>query len=251
MSDERKRILIIDDDEALCSTLTIRLQGEGYIVDVARSGVEGLVKAIHQTYGLIILDVMLPEHNGWDVCRDIRQSGIRTPILFLTARRDTADKVSGFRLGANDYVTKPFKADELIARIEVQLRRGPVRLGHGMLEFGPFEVDLARAQVTRDGRPVYLAPREFQLLRYLIERSDTNVSRAELLRAIWGYASTKTNTRTLDMHISNLREKLEFNPKHPEVILTVGGIGYRMVGSRNSWRWRHNTMIHPDWGTRS
>jgi DNA-binding response OmpR family regulator len=233
MSDERKSILIIDDDDALCSTLTVRLHGEGYIVDVARGGLEGAARAIRQTYDLVILDIMLPEHNGWDVCRDIRQAGIRTPILFLSARRGTADKVSGFRLGANDYVTKPFRADELVARIEVQLRRGPVgpiRTGHGMLEFGPFEVDLGRAHVTRDGKPVQLTRREFQLLRYLIERSDTSVSRAELLKKVWGRKRTGPTTRTLDVHIFHLREKLEFNPKYPEVILTVEGIGYRVVG---------------------
>lgn len=231
MIDERKSILIIADD--LCSALTVRLHEEGYIVDVASDGTGGVEKAIHQSYDLIILDIMLPEHAGWDVCSNIRHQGVRAPILFLSARRHTADKVSALRLGANDYVTKPFEAEELMARIEAQLRRGPVRMGHGTLEFGAFEVDLGRAQVTRYGKPVQLARREFQLLRYLIERIDTNVSRAELLKAVWGYKSTKTATRTLDVHISKLREKLESNPKYPEVIQTVGGVGYRVVGSRN------------------
>jgi DNA-binding response OmpR family regulator len=174
---------------------------------------------------------MLPERSGWDVCRDLRQDGVATPILILTSRRHAADKVTGLRLGADDYVTKPFCAAELMARIEAQLRRAPVRKPRGVHQFGPFEIDLARAQITRNGEPVHLARREFQLLRYLVERSDTNVSRAELLQAVWGYATT--TTRTLDVHISSLREKLESNPRHPELILTVGGLGYKVVVSRN------------------
>jgi two-component system alkaline phosphatase synthesis response regulator PhoP len=135
-------------------------------------------------------------------------------------------------MGADDYVTKPFCAAELMARIDAQLRRAPARKPRGVQKFGPFEVDLGRALVTRDGNPVHLARREFQLLRYLLERSDTNVSRAELLQAVWGYATT--TTRTLDVHISSLREKLESNPRHPQLILTVGGHGYKVVGSSNS-----------------
>jgi DNA-binding response OmpR family regulator len=231
MSQDRKSILIVDDDEALCSVLTVRLRAEGYDVDVACDGTEGCIKSRRQTHDLIILDLMLPDLSGWDVCRELRQEGITTPILFLTARRQSADKVTGLRLGADDYVTKPFCAAELMARIEAQLRRAPVRKPRGVHQFGPFEIDLGRAEVTRDGKPVHLARREFQLLRYLIERSDTNVSRAELLKAVWGYASTAT--RTLDVHISSLREKLESNPRHPELILTVGGLGYRVVGSKN------------------
>jgi DNA-binding response OmpR family regulator len=231
VSQERKSILIIDDDESLCLLLTDRLRAEGYNVDAAGDGIEGIVKSRRQTYDLIILDQMLPGRNGWDVCRDLRQDGIKTPIVFLTARRETADKITGLQLGADDYVTKPFCAEELMARIEVQLRRAPARKHHGVHQFGPFQVDLASAQVTRDGRVVHLARREFQLLRYLLERSGTNVSRAELLQAVWGYATT--NTRTLDVHICNLREKLESNPRHPELILTVGGLGYKVAGGRN------------------
>jgi DNA-binding response OmpR family regulator len=231
VSQERRNILIVDDDESLCSILTDRLRAEGYDVDVAGDGIQGVIKSRRRTYDLIILDQMLPERSGWDVCRDIRQDGITTPIMFLTALRHAADKVTGLRLGADDYVTKPFCTAELMARIETQLRRAPARKPRGIHQFGPFEVDLGRAQVTRDGEPVHLARREFQLLRYLIERSDSNVSRAELLQAVWGYATT--TTRTLDVHISSLREKLESNPRHPELILTVGGLGYKAVGHRN------------------
>ena len=227
----RENILLIEDEEVLRSTLSVRLRGEGYIVDAASGGVEGFEKATSQPFDLIILDVLLPDRSGLDVCRDIRHAGIATPILFLTARAQTIDKVVGLKLGADDYVTKPFKSAELIARIEVLLRRVPIRSGHGVRQYGPILVDLRRAEVTRDNSPVYLSGREFQLLRYLIDHAGSTVSRGELLKEVWGYASD-AYTRTIDMHISSLRDKLEQNPKHPELIVTVAGVGYRFVGSK-------------------
>jgi DNA-binding response OmpR family regulator len=232
VSFDRKRILIIDDDASLCSLLSARLSAEGYEVSVAADGVQGFDRSCREAQDLIILDLTLPGCSGWDVCRELRQHGITTPIVFLTGRRSAADKVAGLRLGADDYVTKPFCAAELMARIEAQLRRIPTAKSPGVHQFGPYQVDLSRSEVTRDGRPVHLAKREFQLLRYLIERSGTEVSRVELLRAVWGYATT--TTRTLDVHILNLREKLEANPRHPQLILTVGGLGYKVVGARNA-----------------
>lgn len=232
MSCERKCILIIDDNESLCSILTVRLRAEGYDVDVANDGTQGIIQSRRQAHDLILLDLTLPGRSGWDVCRDLRQDGITTPIVLLTARRHSADKVTGLRLGADDYITKPFCTAELMARIEALLRRAPVRKPEGVHQFGPFEIDLRRAKVTRNGEPVHLARREFQLLRYLIERSDTDVSRVELLKAVWGYATT--TTRTLDVHIFSLREKLETNPRHPELILTVGGLGYKVVGAKTA-----------------
>jgi len=228
----KESILLIEDEPALQSTLGLRLRGEGYLVDTANDGTEGYEKATTAPFDLIILDVMLPDRNGFDVCRDIRQAGLATPILFLTARNQTTDKVIGLKLGADDYVTKPFKSAELIARIEVLLRRVPVRSGHGVHQFGPIKIDVRRAEVTRDSSPVYLSAREFQLLRYLIERSGCTVQRSELLRSIWGY-SEDTLTRTVDVHIASLREKLESNPKRPELIITVAGVGYKFVGSRD------------------
>lgn len=228
----KENILLIEDEPALQSTLGLRLRGEGYIVDTASDGTEGFEKATTLPFDLIILDVMLPDRNGFDVCRDIRQAGLATPILFLTARNQTTDKVIGLKLGADDYVTKPFKSAELIARIEVLLRRVPVRSGHGVHQFGAIKVDVRRAEVTRDGAPIYLSAREFQLLRYLIERSGSTVPRSELLRSIWGY-SEDTLTRTVDMHVASLRDKLEQNPKRPELIVTVAGVGYKFVGSRD------------------
>lgn len=228
-----ENILLIEDEQALRSTLSVRLRGEGYVVDTAQDGVEGFEKATTQPFDLIILDVMLPYRSGLDVCRDIRQAGLATPILFLTARHQTADKVIGLKLGADDYVTKPFKAAELVARIEVLLRRVPIRSGQGVHQFGTIRVDLRRTEVTRDNKPVYLSAREFQLLRYFIERAGNTIPRVELLRTVWGYDSG-TLTRTVDMHVASLREKLEVNPKHPELIITVAGVGYRFVGSRGA-----------------
>jgi len=226
----RENILLVEDEQALRSTLSVRLQGEGYVVDTAAAGVEGFEKATTRPFDLIIVDIMLPYRSGLDVCRDIRQAGLATPILFLTARHQTTDKVIGLKLGADDYVTKPFKAAELIARIEALLRRVPIRSGHGVHQFGSIRVDIRRAEVTKDEKPVYLSAREFQLLRYFIERAGSTIPRVELLRSVWGY-DTNTMTRTVDMHVASLREKLEENPRHPELIVTVAGVGYKFVGS--------------------
>jgi two-component system alkaline phosphatase synthesis response regulator PhoP len=229
----RESILLIEDEQALQSTLSLRLRGEGYVVDTAADGIEGFEKATTLPFDLIILDIMLPYRSGLDVCRDIRQAGLATPVLFLSARHQTVDKVTGLRLGADDYVTKPFKAAELVARIEALLRRVPIRTGHGVHQFGTLKVDLRRAEVTRNGKSVYLSAREFQLLRYLIEHAATTIPRTELLRSVWGY-DENTLTRTVDMHVASLREKLEENPRRPELIVTVLGVGYKFLGSRGS-----------------
>src|SRR6201997_3766615 len=229
----KESILLIEDEQALLSTLSLRLRGEGYVVDTAGDATEGLEKATSQPFDLIILDVMLPDRSGFDVCRDIRVAGLATPIMFLTARHQTTDKVIGLKLGADDYVTKPFKAAELIARIEALLRRVPIRSGHGVHQFGSIRVDIRRAEVKKDEKPVYLSAREFQLLRYFIERAGSTIPRVELLRSVWGY-DTNTMTRTVDMHVASLREKLEENPRHPELIITIAGVGYKFVGSNPS-----------------
>ena len=227
----KESILLIEDEQALQSALSVRLRGEGYVVDTAGDGVEGFEKAMNLPFDLIILDVMLPYRSGLDVCRDIRQAGLATPILMLSARHQTTDKVVGLKLGADDYVSKPFKAAELIARIEALLRRVPVRSGQGVFQFGSIRVDVRRAEVTRDDKPVYLSAREFQLLRYFIERTGITIPRVELLRVVWGYEAN-TLTRTVDMHVASLREKLETNSRHPELIVTVAGVGYKFLGSR-------------------
>jgi two-component system alkaline phosphatase synthesis response regulator PhoP len=221
-------ILIVEDEAALRTTLSDRLRGEGYVVDTAIDGHEAFEKVTNLPFDLVILDLMLPSRSGLDVCRDIRRAGMATPILILTARNETIDKVVGLKLGADDYVTKPFEAAELIARIEALLRRVPIHTGQGIHKFGSIRVDVKRAEVTRDGKPVYLTDREFQLLRYFLERAGTTVPRKELLQSVWGY-DADTLTRTVDTHVASLRQKLEENPKRPELIVTISGVGYKFT----------------------
>jgi two-component system, OmpR family, alkaline phosphatase synthesis response regulator PhoP len=228
-----ENILLVEDEDALRTTLRDRLRFEGYVVDTAVDGEEGLEKATQSPFDLLILDVMLPYRNGFDLCREVRQAGLATPVLFLTARNEIVDKVAAFRLGGDDYVTKPFEAVELIVRVEALLRRAPVHAGRGVHQIGSLQIDIARKQVTRDGTPVYLTGREFQLLRYFMERPGTTISRGELLRAVWGYDAAGY-TRTVDVHVFSLRKKLEEEPTRPELIVTVVGVGYRFAGSRGT-----------------
>ena len=224
-----ENILLVEDEQALRMTLSDRLQSEGYVVDFSPDGEQGFEKATSLPFDLIILDIMLPRRSGLDVCRDIRLAGLATPILLLTARGQIVDKVAGLKLGADDYVTKPFDTLELIARIEALLRRAPTRTGQGILQFGSIRVDIRGTQVTREGSPVYLSAREFQLLRYFAEHQGITLSRDEILREVWGYEAG-TFTRTVDVHVAGLRQKLEKAPKKPELILTVPGIGYKFQG---------------------
>jgi two-component system alkaline phosphatase synthesis response regulator PhoP len=227
-----ENILIVEDEEALRMTLGDRLRSEGYMVDFAMDGEEGKEKATHLPFDLIILDIMLPQRSGLDICMDIRRAGLATPILLLTARGQTSDKVVGFKLGADDYVTKPFDTLELMARIEALLRRVPTKsvsaaqAEHGIHQFGPIIVDIKGTQVTRNGQRVYLTAREFELLRYFVEHQGVTLSRDELLREVWGH-ETGTFTRTVDVHVASLRQKLENIPKKPEMILTIPGLGYK------------------------
>jgi two-component system alkaline phosphatase synthesis response regulator PhoP len=224
-----ENILLVEDEQALQMTLGDRLQSEGYVVDFATDGDQGLDKATRLPFDLIILDLMLPRRSGFDICRDIRLAGLATPILMLTARGQTAEKVVGLKLGADDYVTKPFDTLELMARIEALLRRVPARTGLGIHQFGAVRVDLRGTQVTREGKPVYLSAREFQLLRYFIDHQGVTLTRDEILREVWGY-EVGAFTRTVDVHIASLRRKLEKSPKHPSLIVTMPGIGYRFRG---------------------
>lgn len=227
-----EHILLVEDEQALRTALEVRLRGEGYILDSAVDGEEAFRKATNLPFDLIILDVMLPIRNGFDVLRDIRQKGMATPVLMLTVRDQLVDKVVGLNLGADDYMTKPFEPAELIARIQALLRRVPVRTGQGVYVFGPIQVNVARGEVTKDGKTIDLTRREFQLLCYLMERSGTPVLRSELLRSIWGY-DTGAFTRTVDTHIGSLRRKLEDEPGQPQLILTVPNVGYKFQGSVN------------------
>jgi two-component system alkaline phosphatase synthesis response regulator PhoP len=227
-----KRILLVEDEPGLVLTLTDRLSKEGYTVDSASDGPSGLKRASGGSYDLILLDVMLPHSSGLDVCRDLRQQGIATPILMLTAKGQLVDKVVGLKLGADDYLTKPFEMMELLARVEALLRRasssGSRAASEGHYEFGPNHIDFRSTQVFREGELVELSAREFKLLRYFIEHRGATISRDELLNAVWGYDAMPF-TRTVDVHVAWLRQKLEPNPRHPQFILTVHGLGYRFV----------------------
>ena len=224
----RANVLFVEDEEALRMTVGDRLRKEGYAVESAANGEEGFEKATQLPFDLIILDVMLPKKSGFVVCREIREAGLITPILILTARGQTSDKVNGLKIGADDYVTKPFNMQELMARVEALLRRAPIRppAQATSSEFGSIHVNLAGTEATRGGEVVNLSAREFQLLRYFIEHRGTTLSRDELLKQVWGY-SADMYTRTVDVHVASLRQKLEDDPKQPRFILTVQGLGYK------------------------
>jgi len=225
-----KRILLIEDEPGLVLTLTDRLTREGYTVENAADGETGLERATRAPFDLLLLDLMLPRMSGFDVCRELRRRHVETPVIMLTARGQVVDKVVGLKLGADDYVTKPFEMAELLARVEAQLRRTPARPhpveGH---TFGDVRVDFRKAEATRGGAPLELSAREFQLLRYFIEHRGATLTREELLNEVWGYNSMPS-TRTVDVHVAWLRQKIEPNPRHPQFVLTIHGMGYKFAG---------------------
>jgi DNA-binding response OmpR family regulator len=221
------RILVVEDNADLAFALTTALESEGFDVVVAATGPDGVEAARRREADLIILDLMLPGFDGYRVIRTLRAEGIDTPILVLTARGEEADKVKGLRLGADDYVTKPFGAMELLARVEALLRRSRRSTPAAPIDrFGEVEVNRAARTAKRGGAPVALTPKEFDLLVALMDRAGTVVPRGELLSAVWGYQHD-VSTRTVDLHVSELRAKLEPNPGQPAHIITVRKSGYR------------------------
>jgi two-component system alkaline phosphatase synthesis response regulator PhoP len=225
------RVLLVEDEPGLQLVVSDRLAAEGYHVETAGDGHTAIRRATGEPFDLILLDVMLPGRNGFEVARSLREQGVQTPILMLTARSQVVDKVVGLRIGADDYLTKPFEMIELVARIEALLRRVPAGGGVSLerYQFGEVQVDVRRAEVTRGGAPIELSAKEFHLLRYFIEHRGATVSRDELLHEVWGYQATPS-TRTVDVHVAWLRQKLEPNPKTPQYILTVHGLGYKFAG---------------------
>ena len=225
------RVLLVEDEAGLRLTLSDRLSSEGYSVETASDGEAGLARATGGGYDLIVLDVMLPRMNGFDLCREVRQRGVTTPILMLTARGQVVDKVVGLKLGADDYLTKPFETIELMARLEALLRRAPsaAQPGGDGYRFGDVEVDFRKMEVTRAGAAVDLSALEFKLLRHLIAHRGATLSRDALLADVWGYDEMPL-TRTVDVHVAGLRQRIETNPRAPEYILTVHGLGYKFVG---------------------
>jgi two-component system alkaline phosphatase synthesis response regulator PhoP len=228
------RLLLVEDEPGLVLTLTDRLIAEGYDVESATDAPTGLETATGGGFDAILLDVMLPGGNGLDVCRTLRQRGVQTPILMLTAKGQVIDKVVGLKLGADDYLVKPFEMAELLARVEALLRRSAATppaaaLTGDVYRFGDISVDFRKAEVVKAGQPLEVSAREFKLLRYFVEHRGAALTRDELLNEVWGY-NAMPSTRTVDVHVAWLRQKLEDNPRHPQYILTVHGLGYKFVG---------------------
>ncbi|MFL5576586.1 MAG: response regulator transcription factor [Gemmatimonadaceae bacterium] len=234
-----KQVLIIEDNEGLALGLRNNLEFEGYATQVAGTAAAGLALARTSALDLIILDLMLPDTNGYRVLRELRDAGDETPVLVLTALGEEADKVRGFRLGADDYVTKPFGLMELLARVEALLRRAEIgrRAGNGRAvaappappeSFGDVTVYPGTHTVTRAGEIVALRPKEYELLAALLRRGGDVATRLELLREVWGYGED-VMSRTVDTHVAELRRKLEDDPASPRFILTVRKTGYRLA----------------------
>ena len=224
------RILLVEDDPGLVMTLSDLLTMEGYQVASASDGSSGLTRAVNEAFDLLVLDLMLPGKNGLEVCRELRQRGNDTAILMLTAKSQLTDRVVGLKLGADDYLTKPFEPPELMARIEALLRRVHKENRTPVLRFafGDVTVDFREGAVLKNGQPVSLAGKEMELLRYLIDHRGTVVSREELLEAVWAY-QPGVSSRTIDVHVAWLRQKLEDNAGSPKHIHTVRGVGYRFA----------------------
>ncbi|MEE8604784.1 MAG: response regulator transcription factor [Candidatus Aminicenantaceae bacterium] len=221
------KILIIEDEEAILMALEDNLKIEGYEVESAMDGEKGFSLAKESKFDLIILDIMLPRMDGFEVCKQLRQSGIATPILMLTAKSQEIDKVLGLELGADDYVTKPFSPRELLARVKALLRRSKqTRQGIDRYSFGDVEVDFNKYEVKKGGRPVFLTALEFSLLHFLVQNSGKVVSRDNILDEVWG-KDVYIQPRTVDKHIAELRKKIEDDPTSPEYIIGVRGVGYK------------------------
>lgn len=226
-------ILLIEDDPAVARSLQDGLERERYVVTWKATGTEGVSYARDHNPHLIILDVRLPDGSGFDFCRQMRQSGLRQPILMLTVRADETDKVLGLEMGADDYVTKPYSLRELLSRVRALLRRAYgefARADADLLYASDLVIDRGRGQVWRGEELINLTPTEFRLLVFLARHPGQALSRAQIIDAVWGYAADVESERAVNVHIRRLREKVELDPSRPTLILTVPGIGYRLVG---------------------
>lgn len=224
------KILLVEDEPKMQQVIKDNLELEGYDLSIAGDGKTGLRKILEDSYDLILLDVMLPELSGFDVCRKAREKGIATPVIFLTAKGEEIDKVLGLELGADDYITKPFGVRELLARTKAVLRRteGVVSGPADKLMLGPVEIDFKTYTASRDGVALQMTPKEFELLRFLWQHRNQVVSRDQLLSNVWGYDES-ISTRTIDNFILRLRQKIEKNPGKPQRIITIHGLGYKLI----------------------
>jgi two-component system alkaline phosphatase synthesis response regulator PhoP len=223
------RILIVEDEPDIALGLVDDLTVEGHVAEVVGDGVTAVTRGREPEWELILLDVMLPKKDGFDVCRELRRAGVKTPIIFLTARTQEAEKVLGFERGADDYVTKPFSPRELRARIAAVLRRTREAAPADVYRFGDVEVDFGRAELRRGGRAVEVTPIELKLLEAFIKRRGRVLSRDQLLDAAWT-SGVHVTDRAVDAHIVNLRRKIEPTPAEPRFVVSVRGLGYRFDG---------------------
>ena len=221
-------IAVIEDDESVRKSLQLNLEVEGFKVVSAADGDAGVALVKEKQPDLIILDVMMPVKDGLEACREIRNSGISTPLILLTARSSEIDKVLGLELGADDYLAKPFGMRELVARVKAILRRSKPSEDVAEVKFGACVIDFKAYKAERDQNPLELSAREYRLLKYLVVKTGSVVTRDELLDEVWGYNSYPT-TRTVDNHIARLRQKIESDSETPKHILTVHGVGYKFV----------------------
>lgn len=230
---EHKSILVVEDDTAVAKGLVYALKEEGFEVLGAEDGETALALARSKNPHIILLDIRLPDISGFDVCRQLRQDGFRMPILMLTARDEVMDRVLGLELGADDYVVKPYDLKEVISRIRAQIRRSygelAMQQSRDVIRFGDIEVNPEQWQVLRSGEPVILTPTEFRLLHHLVTRPNRVSSRSSLIEQVWGYSSDIGSDRSVDVHISHLRDKLEDDPANPRWIVTVRGVGYKFL----------------------
>lgn len=224
------KILIVEDKRDMVTGLVFNLEAQGYEVCVAYDGEEGLLAVEREKPDLIVLDIMLPKKDGFQVCRELREKAFDMPILMLTARGEEADRVLGLEIGADDYLTKPFGVLELLARVKALLRRSQ---GQNQVpeiyRFGDVEIDFKRYRATKEGNPVNLTPREVEMMKLFIQKRGETISRNQFLDEIWGYDRYPT-TRTVDTHIAKLRKKLEQDPQSPRFIITIHGLGYKFLG---------------------
>ncbi len=231
---QEKRILIVDDDDEIRDLLEFDVRASGYFVDTARDGMEGLNKALNNTYDLILLDVMMPKMNGFDVCKNIRQAKLAIPILMLTAKGTIDDKTEGFDCGADDYLVKPFDIQEVLLRIRVLLRRNQVfdedksALSDEVLNAGDIEIFPETLEAVVVNKRVKLTPTEFEILYCLMQHFNHPVTLATLLDEVWGYDSNE-DVRMLRVHVGGLRNKIEPDTKHPKYLHTVTNVGYKLT----------------------
>jgi len=224
-----KKILIIEDEEDMVEGLRFNLEARDYTVVAAPDGETGLIKATGEQPDLIILDLMLPGLNGYEVCKKLKESSPEIPIVMLTAKSQESDIVTGLDLGADDYITKPFSILEVLARINALLRRsGSGSTVPEVFQTGDLEIHFKKHKAFKQGKALKLSPREFEIFSYLLERRGEVVSRDDLLNQVWGYESFPY-TRTIDAHIAMLRKKIETNPEAPEMIITIHGKGYKFL----------------------